>query len=170
MDIRKTAETIFHKWKVDLKSKNRAKANIGNNFDELIDGWSSIEVPREMAEELMKYAVKEHFPPKGLAKSFYKKNKMMLKDTTEDEYIAEWCSMIECEAYQVFYLYYPIDIVPKKQKVTYGSMSKQEYLRQMSYANTHPDIDLKKVMEKRDSIMKEDDYDEASVQVDLENL
>lgn len=170
MDIRKLGEAILHKWKVDLKSKNRAKANISGNFDELIDGWNSSEIPRDVAEDLMKDAVKEHFPSRSLARSFYKRNKAMLQGATEDEYTANWCNMIECEAYQVFYLYYPIE-VKKKEKVSYGSMSKQEYLRQMSYANTHPDINLNKVLEKRALTMKEDkDYDEASVQVNLENL
>lgn len=173
MEIKKIAELILHKWKVELKSKDRTKANIGNNFDELIDSWKSAEVPVDMASDLMKQAVKEHFPIRGVAKAVYRRNKKMLRDTSEDEYIANWCEMIESEAYQVFYLYYPID-VPKKQVVSYGSMSKQEHMRQMAYANTHPDINIRKLIEKRNTIMTDDaqveDYDESMVMVDLESL
>ena len=160
MDITKIAEIIFHKWKIDLKGLNRSKDHIANNFDLLVEGWSSADVPRDIADNLMKNAVKEHYAPRSVERAIYRKNKPRLRGTTEDEFIEDWRKMIESEAYQVFYLHYPLEIIKKKQ-TTYGSMSKQEYMRQMAYASTYPEANMNN---------KKEEHNLTNDEVDLESL
>ena len=165
MNQEKIAEVILHRWKMELKGKDKTKASIANNFDELVDNWKSADVSLDAASDLMKDAIKAHLPSKGIIKAVYRRNK--LSYMTEDEYAESWCSMIEGEAYQVFYLYYPLEI-KKKPVASYGSMSKQEHMRQMSYADTHPDINMEKIIKKRNAIINGDE--KLSVIIDLESL
>ena len=157
MEHSEIANLILHKWKVELKSKPKSKSYVAQNFDELVDQLKSADIPRSISLDIMKEAIPEHFPSRSLARSMYKKYKYMAKDKNEDEYYEEWCSMIEAEAYQVFYLYYPLeDItgVKDKKRVDYGSMSKQEYMRQMAYATSHPDVDMDKIREHRERLLR----------------
>lgn len=142
------ADSIFHKWKIDLRNKNRSKQFISSNFDELVSSWKSANIDKDTVFPLMKDAIKEHYPPRSISKAVYKKGKQNYNGLSEDEFISNWESMIESEAYQVFYLYYPL-VQVEKQQIAYGSMSKQEYLKQMQYAKTHPEVDIEKVREQR---------------------
>ena len=170
MDKRVLAESLLHKWKMVLKGRDRTKGHIAENFDDLIDGWKTAEIPREITADLIKEAIPEHYPPRSIARATYKKYKNTMNGKTEDEYIGNWESMIESEAYQVYYLYYPIEVKKKVQVINYGGMSKQEHMRQMAYAGNHPSIDLKTIRERRKILVDENKTLLSSIEVDLEML
>ena len=154
MDTKATAERILHRWKVDLKNKDRTKASIYGNFDELLSEWDNIDLPLENAEIMFKSAIREHYPTRGCSRAIFKRSKSSHKDTDEDEFYKNWCKMIEDEAYQVFFVYYPIETEKKKPEPNYGGMSKQEHMRQIAYADSHPSVNVQKILAEREALLK----------------
>lgn len=139
-EIEKKARLLFHKWKTELRNKDRSRPSVSNNFDEIVSAWFRLEVPFDVAFELIKDAIKEHQPSDGCVRATYKRLKSVAKKT-EREFKEDWNGNIEATAYQSFYSYYEIEIPPEPVK-NFGSMSEKEYKLQRRYAETYPDIDI----------------------------
>lgn len=144
-ELHKKAKLILHKWKTELKTKDRSKPNVAVNFDELISSWHRSGVPFELAFDLLKEAIKEHQPSSGCAKNTYKRLKAVV-NKSEKEFIDDWNENIEATAYQSFYNSYEIEgeKSPEPPK-TFGSMSEKEYRLQRKYADSYPEIDLESI-------------------------
>lgn len=139
-EVDKKAELLLHKWKTELKSKDRSQSNVGPNFDELIDVWDRSDIPFDTAFDLFKGAVRAHYPSDSCIRSVYKRLKPVMKKS-EQEFKEDWLSNIESTAYQSFYAVYDLD-VPIKPKMNTGSMSEKEYRLQRAHADSYPEIDL----------------------------
>lgn len=162
-NLTKKAELIFHKWKTELKTKDRSRPNVAINFDELISSWHRSGILFDTAYELIKKAIKEHQPTSGCARNTYKRLKAIV-NKTEKEFIEDWNGNIEDIAYQSFYSQYDIEgEEPPKPVKTYGSMSEKEYKLQRQYANSYPEIDL-------DAISHEPNILEEDIFVNLKEV
>lgn len=144
-ELNKKARLIFHKWKTELKNKDRSRPNVAINFDELISSWHRSGISFDLAFELMKEAIKEHQPTNGCARNTFKRLKAVV-NKSEEEFIHDWFSNIEATAYQSFYSQYDIEgEKPPEPVKNHGSMSEKEYKLQRQYADSYPEVDLDKI-------------------------
>jgi hypothetical protein len=155
---------IFQEWSASLKSKDRSKAAVPSNFEELFEKLKNSGVPFEDAHALLPKAVKAHQPIAAVARNSYKKIKSVAKnfDKSEKEFVDEWNKSIEDVGTQTFFDIYPLprldeDNEPKQ----YGNMSAKEYKAQRKYADQFPVLDTSE-LEKR---MRDQEYD-----LDIEDM
>jgi hypothetical protein len=156
-----TLELVLKQWVADLKSKDRRKDNVKNNFDELFEKLKNAGATFDEAHELLPKAIKAHQPAPGLARTVYKKLKPHL-DKTEKEYIEEWNKNIEDLGTQAFFEYFPIQNLDEdSEPKVFGNMSAKEYKAQRRYAEQFPVLNTTE-LEKR---MRERQYN-----MDIEDM
>jgi len=163
------AELIFDKWKAELVGKDRSRAAVAGNFDELFSSWHRSKVPFDEAYALLDTAIKAHLPTDYIAKTTYRSLKRTAGIAKNElEFTTEWKQNIAATGKQVFYSLYDIDgTSPQKEDIKYGNMSAQEYRKQQKYADSHPTLDWTKI--KIDPI-DEDEVDFDDMNVDLGDL
>lgn len=140
---KKTAKLMLEKWKAELAGLDRSMPNVASNFDMLFGDWYHAGISFEDAYDLVKEAVKAHYPSASITRGSYRESKAKkLFGKSEKEYYDDWCQKIHDIGMQVFYNYFQIDgeADTPKEKPTYGSMSTAEYLKQRRYADSHPTI------------------------------
>lgn len=165
--LKSKAELILDKWKAELIGKDRSRAAVSGNFDELFSAWHRSKVQFEEAYSLLEVAIKVHYPSDSIARSTYR---MLKRDAgipkNELEFTTEWKQNISSTAKQVFYSLYDIDgVSAPAEDVKYGSMSAPEYRKQRKYADSHPLLDWTKI--KIEPLEEEED---GSLDVDLGDL
>ena len=163
------AELIFDKWKAELVDRDRSRASVAGNFDELFSGWHRSKVSFDEAHNLLDTAIKAHFPSDAVGRNTFKRLKKVggCSSKSETEFVSEWKQNISAAAKQVFYSLYDIDGTPK-QDAKYGNMSPQEYHKQRKYANSHPLLDWTKI--KHEPIEEDFDLDDTDIDIDLGDL
>lgn len=164
------AEHIFDKWKAELLNKDRSRAAVESNFDELFSNMYRSKVKFDDAYTFLDLAIKAHHPSDYVSKITYKKLKREAGlAKTELEFITEWKNNIASKAKQVFYSLYEIDGSSSQEEVKFGSMSAQEYRKQRKYADSHPLLDWTKI--KHQLITEEEiNFDDIDIDVDLGDL
>ena len=146
--MRKTkCELIFDKWKAELADKDRSRAAVAGNFDELFSSWHRSKVKFDDAYALLDSAIKAHLPTDSVAKNTYRSLKRTANITKNElEFISEWKQNISATGKQMFYSLYDIDGTSSNdEEVKYGSMSAQEYRKQRKYADSHPLLDWQSI-------------------------
>jgi hypothetical protein len=73
MDSKKAASLILEKWIASLPTRDRGRANVANNFDELFQEWFNSHVSFEDAHALLEKAIKAHQPSASTVKHTYKR-------------------------------------------------------------------------------------------------
>lgn len=161
---RSKAELIFDKWKAELADKDRSKAAVAGNFDELFSTWYRSKVSFDDAYALLNQAIKAHEPNDAISRNVYRRLKRVMPiNKTEAEFATEWKSNIASTAKQVFYSLYDIEgTASADETAKYGNMSVQEYRKQRKYADSHPLLDWTKI---KIDLLPDDDLD-----IDLEDL
>ena len=163
MEKSKISELIFEKWSSTLKSKDRSKDAVADNFDELFGDLKSANVSFEEAHLLLSLAIKAHQPSSQAKKNTWNKYKTYL-NVTENEFYTEWHDSIKAKGTESFYEHFPLksksdeDDEPK----IFGSMSAKEYKLQKKHANSFPIVDTVELVKR----MKERNY----IAVDVENI
>lgn len=144
--LKSKAELIFDKWKAELIDKDRSRAQVAGNFDELFSAWHRSKVKFDDAYKLLEIAIKAHQPSDSIAKNTFKRLKKMAGiSKSEAEFTTEWKQNISATAKQVFYSLYDIEGTNPQEDVKYGNMSSQEYRKQRKYAESHPLLDWTKI-------------------------
>ena len=144
--LKSKAELIFDKWKAELVGKDRSRAAVAGNFDELFSAWFRSKIKFNDAYALLDTAIKAHMPSDSVAKNTFKRlKKLAAIPKGEAEFITEWKQNISATAKQVFYSIYDIEGTNPKEEVKFGSMSAQEYRKQRKYADSHPLLDWTKI-------------------------
>ena len=140
------ADEILDIWSRSLSSLDKSFKNTANNFDSLISELKEAKTQRKYAKELVAKAIDLYKPSRFIIDSTYKRSSFFSGSMTKEEYKAQWIKKIEDEAYTVFYSYYTRE---KTVEAMIGSMSRQEYMKQISYAKSHPDVNINDVLQKR---------------------
>ena len=166
--LKSKAELIFDKWKAELIGKDRSRAAVAGNFDEIFSAWHRSKVKFDEAYKLLEATIKAHYPSDSIAKNTYRSLKRSANiPKTESEFISEWKENISGTAKQVFYSLYDIDgTAPvSEEDAKYGNMSAQEYRKQRKYADSHPLLDWQSI--KIEPIEEDED---GNLDVDLGDL
>jgi len=152
------ASHILKKWAADLASKDRSRASLNTNFDELFYELWRASIPFSIAEDTLPDAVKEHLPSSYVANTTYKYAKAAKRhgDQSFNEYLNSWKDLIKREATSAFYDRYPIDGVEEKEEKKFGNMSTQEYSKQRKYADSFPLLDIEELKRKREELMRKE--------------
>lgn len=167
--LKSKAELIFDKWKAELVGKDRSRAAVAGNFDELFSSWHRSKVPFDEAYALLDTAIKAHLPTDYIAKITYKSLKRSAGIAKNElEFTTEWKQNISAAGKQVFYSLYDIEgTSPTKKDVKFGNMSAQEYRKQQKYADSHPTLDWQNI---KIEPIEEDEVDFDNLNVDLGDL
>src|SRR5271165_7128829 len=96
---------IFQEWNASLKSRDRSKAAVPSNFEELFEKLKNSGVAFDDAHALLPRAIKAHQPIPAVARNSYKKIKSLAIrfDKSEKEFTDEWNKSIEDVGTQVFF-------------------------------------------------------------------
>ena len=162
------AELIFDKWKAELVNKDRSRAAVLGNFDELVNNWHRSKISFDEAYGLLDIAIKAHYPSNSVARNVFKglKKKAFIS-SDETEFVIEWKNNISAAAKQAFYSFYNIEGANTQEEEKFGSMSSQEYRKQRKYADSHPLLDWETIEHKP---IQEDDFNFEDLDVDLGDL
>lgn len=161
MSDSKRARLILERWVAELPKKDRSKGSLASNFEELFEDLSDASIPFDDAHDIMKEAIKHHYPSKSVAK-FTFKNVKRDPNQSFDEWLDGWKKLIDNEATQAFYAFYKVDGENKEKKEKkYGNMSVQEYSKQRKLADSFPTIDTDELQASIDKMLEEQgDIDE----------
>lgn len=151
----KRARLILERWVADLPNKDRSRANLSNNFEELFYDLYKANIPFDVAHGLLKEAIGHHFPSQSTAKWTYR-NVRRDPNQTFAEFLDSWKKIIADSATQAFYSFYQVEGENKEEEKKYGNMSAQEYMKQRRYADSFPTLDTDALQKKIDEIMKDE--------------
>jgi hypothetical protein len=140
----KKASLILDKWIADLKEKDRSRAAVEGNFEELIEALFKAQIEFESALETVNKAITAHKPSNVVIDATYRRLKSFVSKT-KDEFGKEWRDNIEAAGKRVFYSIYTIDGTETSEPKNFGSMSASEYRKQRKYAESHALIDWTKI-------------------------
>jgi hypothetical protein len=146
-------QLVFDKWKASLRSRDRSKKAMPENFDELFMDLKKIGTSFEEAHAFLPEAIKAHLPSPHVRRETYKKYKDHL-GISEKEFIDEWNESIKSAATDAFFTNYPlkIDDDDDGEPKVFGNMSAREYRRQRQYSDSFPTLntdDLEKQLKER---------------------
>lgn len=147
---RKQAELLFEQWSSSLRSKDRTRAAVPGNFEELFEALKRANISFEVAHDILPKAIKAHQPNNGLIRNYYK----LIKNNcakTEQEFAEEWRQNIKDAGTEAFYIHYTL--TPKEEDEdpepkVYGNMSAREYRLQRRHAESFPILDTSKLEER----------------------
>ena len=145
----KQATLILEKWIAELKDKDRSRANVASNFDDLFSQLSNIEIDFDTAHEMIDDAAKAHYPSDFIARKTYdatEKRKGSDRKSYQ-EFIDGWKKDIKETALQSFYAFFDSEL-PKEEEKQYGSMSAREYRAQRKYAESFPIITFEEIQKR----------------------
>lgn len=144
MSSKAKANRIFEKWKVYLINADRGYDAISGNFDELFYDLAKADIKADTAKVFLGLATKEHLPAPAMAKWTYKRMDKNIVGTYE-EFMANWTKNITDKATASYYAMFPFDSEEPEEEKKYGSMSKQEYMKQRRYASQFPELDINSI-------------------------
>ena len=165
MSDKRRARLIFDRWKADLTKKDRRFNKLAENFDELFFDMYNSSISFETAHEFIKDAAVAHSPNHSLAKRVYQGMEKKTGKAFEDFY-KDWRESIGTQATSSFFNWFSID-GEKKEDMSFGNMSPQEYSKQRKYAEQFPRVDLEKLREQLKAVELIDAANEVDLKVDL---
>ena len=134
------AKKIFDRWKAYLSNADRSFDAVSGNFDELFYDFAKINIKADVAKGFLDEAIAAHLPAIMTAKWTYKRMDKNVTGTFE-EFFSAWKKTITDKAGASYYAMYPFDEDGEEEK-KFGSMSKQEYMKQRKYAAQFPSLDI----------------------------
>ena len=142
MEQSKVAAALLEQWQASLRTKDRTKKAVPNNFEELFSNLKAAGIPFDIAHDILPKAIKAHLPNNGIRKQQWLKVKHLHIGSTEAEFGDQWCEAIKSTATEIFFIFYPIvtdedDDNPKRL----GGMSVREYGYQMKIASMYKTLD-----------------------------
>ena len=141
---RKQAQHLFEQWSASLINRDRSKASLADNFDDLFYELDRHFVEFEIAYEFLNQAITAHLPTKSLVDMTYKNTRG--RWSSKDEFYEDWKKLIRDAATNVFYSRYPLDSDKKKEESPLpGGMSRKEYVLQRKHADSFPALDLDQI-------------------------
>jgi hypothetical protein len=146
-------ELVFQEWAASLQGRDRSKAAIESNFDELFTKLKQNGGTLESVYEYLAKASKAHQPSAQVIKNTYKKIKQSGKMTlSEKEFADSWIKNINDTANTCFFVVFPVEtpeeIVEPEDPAVYGSMSEKEYRAQRKHAGEYPRLNTAQLEEK----------------------
>jgi hypothetical protein len=144
----KVATVILEKWTAELKDKDRSRANVSSNFDDLFNALFNADIDFDTAHEIIETAAKAHYPSDFIARKTYdatEKRKGADKKSYQ-EFIDGWKKDIKETAVQSFYAFY--DGQSPKEEPQFGKMSAREYRAQRKYAESFPIITFEEIQQR----------------------
>lgn len=154
----KTADLILQQWVASLKTRDRSRKAVPDNFDELFSDLKKAGVPFDDAHELLTTAIKAHLPSKSTVRYVWTNNKALHSvHAGEKEFTDDWNDCIKSAATDAFFSNYPLKINDDDdgEPKVYGSMSVKEYRLQRKYADSFPTLntdDLERQLRERKSL------------------
>ena len=143
MSDKRQAKKIFDRWKACLANADRSFDAVSGNFDELFYDFAKINIKADVAKSFLDEAVGAHLPAAMTAKWTYKRMDKNVVGTFE-EFFTSWKKTISDKAGASYYAMFPFENDQEEEK-KFGSMSKQEYMKQRRYAAQFPSIDLSEI-------------------------
>lgn len=168
-DNQQKADLLFDKWKAELKFKDRSRAAVEGNFDQLFATMYKSKIPFDIAHDVMGKAIKAHMPSDEVVKASYNKIKSVI-GKSKDQYETDWKENIDAKGKQVFYSIFSIDGTTdnSEEETKYGSMSPSEYRKQRKYVEAMPLVDWENI--KWEVLDEEPAFDPSTMNVDLGDL
>ena len=167
------AELLFMKWKADLAEMDRSKPMVEGNFDLLFEQLHKAKVKMEDALPYLDKATKAHYPKPNIIKHTFRKVKQFNQYENAEDFEVSWKEFIGDAAKRVFFSIYDIDGADNNKETKYGNMSASEYRKQQKYADSHPSIDWKAIIQERDAEVDDGpniNLDEVNLDIDLGEL
>lgn len=165
MSDKRRARLIFDKWKADLVKKDRRWSKVAENFDELFFDMYNSDIPFDEAHEYIKDAAAAHSPTMTVAKRTFNSMKSRLGKDFQ-EFYKDWRESIGSHATSSFFNWFSIDS-KKKEDMTFGNMSPQEYAKQREYVKQFPQVDLKKIRAQM-KLIEESDVGETEIDIEVD--
>jgi len=134
---------ILDEWIASFNSRDKKKASIRNNFEDLFQKWADAGASRDdLYTTLLSSAIETHYPNDNIAHSCYlkfKKQPGFAKN--EKSFITEWRKSIKDTATEAFFEYFPVTIQSDSGPKVFGSMSAKEYRAQRAHAESFTLLD-----------------------------
>lgn len=149
MSKNKIASLLFEKWVSELKDKDRSRANVASNFDDLFNQLSNADIEFDDVHEMIDSIAKAHYPSDFIARKTYDatEKKRGSERKTYQEFIDGWKKEIKESAVQSFYAFFDSEL-PSEEEKKYGSMSAREYRAQRKYADSFPTITYEEIQKR----------------------
>jgi len=147
--VNKQATLIIEKWIAELKDKDRSRANVAGNFDDLFSQLSNADIDFDTVHEMLDQIAKAHYPSDFIARKTYdatEKRKGSDRKSYQ-EFIDGWKKDIKETALQSFYAFFDSEL-PKEEEKQYGRMSAREYRAQRKYAESFPIITFEEIQQR----------------------
>lgn len=147
--MKKQANLILEKWIAELKDKDRSRAFVASNFDDLFLTLSKAEIDFDIVHEMIDTAARAHYPSDFIARKTYDatEKKRGSERKTYQEFIDGWKKEIKESAIQSFYAFFNNEL-PTEEEKQYGSMSAREYRAQRKYAESFPVLTFEEIQKR----------------------
>lgn len=146
---RRTAKLLFEQWKSSLLDRDLTVNSLADNFDDLFFEFDKHNISFDVAREYLDLAIAAHLPSKRILNFTYRRVRHL--GMSIEEFYEGWKERIRSEATNVFYMRYPLENQGDKNRGGLpNGMSKREYVRQRSYANSFPQLDLSAIPDLND--------------------
>lgn len=140
---------VFEEWKARLRSKNRDKDHVADNFLELFENIKLSGSSFEEAHSLLSAAIKAHLPDATVSRRVYEQYKRVVPNAKkEKEFIQSWIDNISNIATESFYDVFEQSLPHKREepvKKYTGNISEGEYKSLRKYADQFEIIDTKEL-------------------------
>lgn len=153
----KNANLILEKWIAELKDKDRSRAHVASNFDDLFLLLSKADIDFDIVHEMIDTAAKAHYPSDFIARKTYDatEKKRGSERKTYQEFIEGWKKEIKESAIQSFYAFFNNSELPTEEEKQFGSMSAREYRAQRKYAESFPVITYEEIQKRMQQLQND---------------
>lgn len=147
--MKKQANLILEKWIAELKDKDRSRAFVASNFDDLFLTLSKADIDFDIVHEMIDTAARAHYPSDFIARKTYDatEKKRGSERKSYQEFIDGWKKEIKESAIQSFYAFFNNEL-PTEEEKQYGSMSAREYRAQRKYAESFPVLTFEEIQKR----------------------
>ena len=131
---RRTAKLLFEQWKSSLLDRDLTVNSLADNFDDLFFEFDKHNISFDVAREYLDLAIAAHLPSKRILNFTYRRVRHL--GMSIEEFYEGW-NPLENQG-------------DKNRGGLPNGMSKREYVRQRSYANSFPQLDLSAIPDLND--------------------
>lgn len=142
------SDLLFQQWSSSLASRDRSRAAIDGNFEEIFKALKAEGLTLEAAYEYLPKAIKAHSPSAAVLKNTFKKLKTSgAMQTSEKEFTDSWLKNIADKAEAIFFECFPVEVKTEEPEgpPVYGNMTAKEYKAQRSHADQYPRLDTEEL-------------------------